>query len=243
MYRFACQILSWSLLFSIPLTSSIEVQLSDAMTPDKQTCRICQELRKENLVETEESLSEQFEEDRKDIHAALKEMENTLKEIDGKVWWLPKTNVMQIHNDSQSIRDDVAKKTLSLNEIESKTGDVRVKIEVYEAEKETNKAKVLEHWGVLYTIRQRIYNLEKVLLDVVVLAEDLATIAHMDKLRIMADTIAKKLKEVMDYYDESNRTMQLVHSSLHEIAVKKVELQTKKIGNKKKCAFLFFFCD
>lgn len=93
---------------------------------------------------------------------------------------------------------------------------------------------------MLFSVRQRLYNLEKVLLDVVVLARDLATVSHMDKLRMLADVVAQKLKKVMDYYETNNEIVQTAVSNLAEINTKKSEL--KSAGSKKKCAFLFFFC-
>lgn len=141
------------------------------------------------------------------------------------------------------VRDAVLKKALALNEIDEKTNAIREKIEIYEAEKETNRAKAIEQWSMLLIARKRLHNLEKLFLDVLNLAEDLAAVAHMDRLRVLANNVAKRLKEVIDYYENNTVVMQNIHSGLHEVAVKKVELQTKNVGQKKKCSFLFFFCD
>ena len=132
---------------------------------------------------------------------------------------------------------------LTVREIDAKTSAIRSKVELYEAERETNKGKAVEHWTFLVQLRRRLHNIEKTFFDAITLAEDLATVAHMDRLRITITEIAEKLKEVLDYYAGTDPTVNTIHTTLHEIAVKKVELQTRNVGHKKKCAFLIFFCD
>lgn len=235
---------SFCLCFGSSWANPLELQLSSEPALPKEICNICQELKKEYNAGDSDSLKEQMEVDKKDVREALKDISNNLNEINEKIWWVPRSDIAQVHNESQMVRDAVLKKSLALKEIETKTGALRTKVDVYEAEKETNKAKAVEQWAMLLVSRKRLHNIEKIFLDVVILAEDLATVAHMDRLRVFANSIAEKLKEVVDYYENNTAAVQTIHTSLHEIAVKKVELQTKNMGhNKKKCAFLFFFCD
>lgn len=137
----------------------------------------------------------------------------------------------------------MSKKALEIEEIEAKSNGIRAKIEVYETEKETNIAKAIEQWIMLTEGRKRLHNIEGLFLDVSRLAENSAEIINLDSLRTFANNVAEKLKGVADYYDSNTATVQKIHSILHELAVKKVELQTKNISSKKKCAFLGFFCN
>uniref|UniRef100_A0A0N5AVS7 Uncharacterized protein n=1 Tax=Syphacia muris TaxID=451379 RepID=A0A0N5AVS7_9BILA len=177
------------------------------------------------------------------VEQTLKDIEKDLKDIGGRIWWLPKSDVIQVMDDSQIICDGIKKKTLSLSEIEEQTALVRKNIEVYENEKNINKAKAVQQWGFLLTLRQRLYNIEGEYLTLIGLAENLKTVTSIDNLRIYANGVGERLKEVVRYYAENDLTANVVYSNLHKIAVDKVQLQTKIVERKKKCAFLIFFCD
>uniref|UniRef100_A0A0N5ACU5 Secreted protein n=1 Tax=Syphacia muris TaxID=451379 RepID=A0A0N5ACU5_9BILA len=228
--------LGYSLLL---IATSVKTQML-AEDAQEGMCHMCNELMSERYVDTNDLQEEQLEEDKKDVKGALKDIEKKINEIDSRIWWLPPSDVEQLHNESEVVLASVVNKALSYGDIETQASKIQNKLEVYEAEKETNKAKAVEQWGMLFSVRQRLYNLEKVLLDVVVLARDLATVSHMDKLRMLADVVAQKLKKVMDYYETNNEIVQTAVSNLAEINTKKSEL--KSAGSKKKCAFLFFFC-